>query len=261
MLIRPVGSGGGASAIAAKENGSAVVAAADTFDFKDLNVEDAGSNDAAVYLNLPHICQGRLTLVTGQPVYTPQAAQTPSATDTGADTVDFAAAHGWVTGTMVTPSATAGGLTLGTTYYVNAVDSDTISFHTTLAAALAGTSKVDLTASITAQILPIGVAGSTLYWTPYRGNRTSLYDGTRWKVHAVAESSIALTGLTSGKPYDVFLYDNAGTPTLELLVWTSDTVRATALALQDGVYVKSGATTRRYLGTIYTTATDATEIS
>lgn len=104
-------------------------------------------------------------------------------------------------------------------------------------------------------------AQSTLYFTPYIGNRVALYDGTRWKMYVFAERSLALSGLTSGKPYDVFLYDNSGTLTIELLVWTNDTTRATALALQDGVYVKTGATTRRYLGTIYTTGTTTTEDS
>jgi hypothetical protein len=80
-------------------------------------------------------------------------------------------------------------------------------------------------------------------------------------VRQSAQFSLALGTLVSGKPYDVFCYDNAGTPTLEFLVWTNDTTRATALVYQDGVLVKSGATTRRYLGTFYTTATTTTEDS
>jgi hypothetical protein len=59
----------------------------------------------------------------------------------------------------------------------------------------------------------------------------------------------------------VFCYDNAGTPTLEFLVWTNDTTRATALAYQDGVLCKAGALTRRYMGTFYTTSTTETEDS
>ena len=46
-----------------------------------------------------------------------------------------------------------------------------------------------------------------------------------------------------------------------MFVWTNDTTRATALVTQNGVYVKSGATTRRYLGTIRASATNATEDS
>jgi len=104
-------------------------------------------------------------------------------------------------------------------------------------------------------------AAGTVYACPYKGNAIALYDGTNWNIRTSAEFSLALSGLTSGKPYDVFCYDNSGTPTLEFLVWTNDTTRATALAYQDGVLVKSGAATRRYLGTFYTTGTTTTEDS
>lgn len=104
-------------------------------------------------------------------------------------------------------------------------------------------------------------AASTLYATPKTGNQIALYTGTEWVIRSSAEFSLALSGLTSGKPYDVFCYDNAGVPTLEFLVWTNDSTRATALAKQDGVLIKSGAATRRYLGTFYTTGTTTTEDS
>ena len=90
-----------------------------------------------------------------------------------------------------------------------------------------------------------------LYMTPYKGNRIALYNGTNWNVRTSAQISVA-GGLTASKVYDVFCYDNGGTPTLELLAWTNDTTRATALTTQDGVLVKTGALTRRYLGTIRT---------
>lgn len=98
-------------------------------------------------------------------------------------------------------------------------------------------------------------AKTTLYYTPYIHNKIALYDGSNWKFDIFPELSITLAALTAGTPYDVFCYDNAGTPTLELLVWTNTTTRATALVYQDGVLVKSGATTRRYLGTICITVT------
>ena len=105
-------------------------------------------------------------------------------------------------------------------------------------------------------------AQSTIYLTPSGGNIVALYNGSAWAYHTLTERSLALSGLTSGKNYDVFLYDNAGTLTLELsAAWTNDTTRADALALQDGIYVKSGTTTRRYVGTIRTTGTTTTEDS
>jgi len=95
-------------------------------------------------------------------------------------------------------------------------------------------------------------AGTTLFWALLHGNRIGLYDGSSdWNVRTSIELSITLVGLTASKPYDAFIYDNSGTPTIELLVWTDLTNRATALVSQDGILVKSGATTRRFIGTVW----------
>lgn len=103
---------------------------------------------------------------------------------------------------------------------------------------------------------------STIYYTPFNGNSIHLFDGTLWQPFNFTERSLALSGLTADKNYDVFLYDNAGTLTLELsAAWTNDTTRADALATQDGVYVKDGAATRRWLGVIRTTSTSTIEDS
>lgn len=96
-------------------------------------------------------------------------------------------------------------------------------------------------------------AVATIYFSPYKGNRIALYDGTNWNVRTSAEMSIAVPAVAS-KMHDVFCYDNAGVPTLEVLAWTNDTTRATALTLQNGVLVKTGVTTRRYVGSFRTTA-------
>ena len=96
---------------------------------------------------------------------------------------------------------------------------------------------------------------TTLYYTPYNGNYISLYDGTDWKLYAFSELSLSLSGYAANTNFDIFAYNNAGVVTLESLSWTNDTTRATSLTTQDGVYVKSGATTRRYIGTIRTTGT------
>lgn len=102
----------------------------------------------------------------------------------------------------------------------------------------------------------------TLYLTPYKGNCISLYTGSVWETFFSAEVSLALSGLTSAKNYDVFAYNNSGTLALELsAAWTNDTTRADALDRQDGVWVKSGAGTHRWVGTIRTTGTTTTEDS
>ncbi len=105
-------------------------------------------------------------------------------------------------------------------------------------------------------------AQGTIYLTPYVGGQIALYNGSTWDLITSAEVSLALSSLTSGKNYDVFAYNNAGTVTLELsAAWTNDTTRADALTTQDGVRVKSGTTTRRLVGTIRTTGTATTEDS
>ncbi len=206
------------------------------------------------------ICQGRLTLLSGIIASYDPSPKSPSSTDTAADTLDFSSAHGWSTGTSVSPESTGGGLTSGTIYYVRAVDSDTVSLHSTVADAYSGASKVNLTASITSEIQSFGIASTTLYFTPYKGNRIGLYSGSTWGIRSFSEISLALSTLTSGKNYDVFVYDNSGTPALELsAAWSDDTTRTDALTIQDGIRVKSSDATRRYVGTIRATASDSTE--
>ena len=119
--------------------------------------------------------------------------------------------------------------------------------------------RLSLTTALPVTVADVTAAG-TLYCVPYTGTRIALYDGTAWVLRNSNEFSLALT-ITSGKPYDIWCYDNSGTPTLEVLVWTNDTTRATALAYQNGVLVKSGDATRRYLGTLYASGANTTEDS
>lgn len=94
-------------------------------------------------------------------------------------------------------------------------------------------------------------AAETVYFTPYKGNKVDLYDSTaaRWVRYKFSELSLDVPD--AAQMNDVFLYNNAGTLTLEAVAWTNDTTRATALTTQDGVYVKTGALGRRYLGSFY----------
>jgi hypothetical protein len=105
-------------------------------------------------------------------------------------------------------------------------------------------------------------AKTTLYFTPYGDNRITLYDGSGWNILSYSEIALPLGTLTADKNYDVFIYNNAMVPTLELsAAWATDITRTDSLAFQDGVYVKSGAVTRRWLGTIRTTSATTTEDS
>lgn len=104
-------------------------------------------------------------------------------------------------------------------------------------------------------------AATALHWTPFIGNRVSLFDGTSWVAIASGERSITLAGLPANTNHDVFGYKNGLNMDLELLAWTNDNTRATSLAKQDGVDVKAGDATRRYLGMIRTVASGQCEDS
>jgi hypothetical protein len=95
-------------------------------------------------------------------------------------------------------------------------------------------------------------AATTIYLTPFRGGYIPLWDGVRWTQNALSEISLAVPASTS-QMYDLFVYNNAGTLTLEAVAWTNDTTRATALDTQNGVYVKSGDHTHLYVGSFRAT--------
>jgi len=92
-----------------------------------------------------------------------------------------------------------------------------------------------------------------VFFTPYKGNRVSLYvPDYGWRTYEFTELTLDISGFTTAKNYDIFLYDNAGALTLEGCVWSNDTLRATALYNQDGRWVKNGYLNKLYLGTIHT---------
>jgi hypothetical protein len=99
------------------------------------------------------------------------------------------------------------------------------------------------------------LAKTILYYTPFTGNQIALYSGGAWSVVTFAETSLSLSGYTASRNYDIWGYNNAGSLALESTIWTNDTTRATALTTQDGIYCKTGDTTRRYLGTVRINAT------
>lgn len=170
-------------------------------------------------------------------------------------------------------TATAHGVMLG-----NAASAQTVTAAGAIGTALTGmgasadptfqpltnsTCQGRLTLTTAVPVTTADVTGATtIYFTPYGGNCIALYDGANgWKTITFSETSLALGTLTSGLPYDVFGFLNGSTLNTELLAWTNGTTRATALTLQDGVLSKTGALTRRYLGTFYTTSTTQTEDS
>lgn len=104
-------------------------------------------------------------------------------------------------------------------------------------------------------------AKTSIFYTPYLHDKIPLYDGAAWQLIDFTETTLAVGTTTTTRPHDVFAFISAGALALEHLVWTSDTARATALATQDGVLIKSGDATRRYVGTFRTVSTTTVEDS
>lgn len=97
-------------------------------------------------------------------------------------------------------------------------------------------------------------AATTIYFTPYKGDQLTLYDGSeKWENYTFTERSLSIAALSASVNYDIFIYDNAGTLTLEAVAWATSTTRATALVKQNGADVKSGATSHLFLATIFMT--------
>jgi hypothetical protein len=111
---------------------------------------------------------------------------------------------------------------------------------------------------------PVGttVATSNLFFTPYTGNTIALYDSTNftWKLYTLSEQVIPLV-CAVGSVTDIFAFDNgSGSVTFEQLPWTSVTTRAVALTRQNGVLVKSGAPSRRYIGSYAAQGANSTRV-
>lgn len=95
-------------------------------------------------------------------------------------------------------------------------------------------------------------AATSIKFTPFKGGMIPLFTAAAWELKTFTELSLAVPASTN-QMYDIWLYNNAGTLTLEALAWTNDTTRATALATQDGWYAKNGALDRFYVGSFRTT--------
>jgi len=102
-------------------------------------------------------------------------------------------------------------------------------------------------------------SSSIVYFTPHTGSRIALYvPNYGWRLYTFSELSLNLSGVSTDKNLDIWIYDNAGTLSLAYTEWSNDTLRATNIVRQDGVYCKTGALNYRYLGTVRTSASGAT---
>lgn len=115
--------------------------------------------------------------------------------------------------------------------------------------------RLTLTTGLPVQPLDVG-GSSIVYYTPYMHDKIPLYNGMDWRIYTFTERSLVLSGLAGNRPQDIFLYDNGGTLTLETAEWQTQNARGAGFSLTklNSVWVKNGAPTRLYLGTILTDA-------
>jgi hypothetical protein len=126
-------------------------------------------------------------------------------------------------------------------------------------------------------------AATTIYYTPYKGDKISLYNGAEWYNPPFTElsniTSNSATGsagpaaVTTNSNYDLFVWNNSGTLTLTRgPLWTSDTGRGTGagtteLVMVNGIYLNANAITNgpaaqrgTYVGTFRTNGSSQVDV-
>lgn len=113
--------------------------------------------------------------------------------------------------------------------------------------------RLSLTSASAVPSVDVTASGSVNI-VPYNGDQLALYSasGSSWINFTVSSGSVAVPA-TSGSCFDIFAYASGSNIALETANWSSGSARNTALTKQNGVYVKEGDATRRYLGTGRTT--------
>ncbi len=119
-------------------------------------------------------------------------------------------------------------------------------------------------------------AKGTIFYTPHIHNLISIYDGFVFQTYTFTEQSVVLdsSNFLSGHVYDLFMFINAGVPTLGYgPAWTNTTTRSAAISRQNGVWTNTLSITLRtavgttfsvnsnkatYVGTAYATANGQT---
>jgi len=108
-----------------------------------------------------------------------------------------------------------------------------------------------------------GGSVSTIFFGPLpdKGNLITLDNGSGvLSTKTFTEISLSLaTGFTSGNVYDVYVYNNSGTLTLDTAVWTNTTTPPTRGSDAAGRLTKNGATNELLVGAIFMTSNTTTQ--
>lgn len=95
-----------------------------------------------------------------------------------------------------------------------------------------------------------GASSSQLYLVPYTSSMISLYDGNAWVARSASVTVQSNGTYSANTYYNVFAYWDGSDIGLELIAEPSPIYPA--LMLQDGIQVKSGDASRRYVGVAQT---------
>lgn len=105
-----------------------------------------------------------------------------------------------------------------------------------------------------------GFSGATsIHYEQWIDDQIVMYDGTRWNPMTVKTSTMTFSGALSGVPYAVFGVYSGGGFYLDKNVFSGNSVVTHLTTRQDGVLVKSGDATWRYLGVFAPSASGRTE--
>lgn len=118
-----------------------------------------------------------------------------------------------------------------------------------------------LTVNATDAVPTTDTSNTSVYYVPYASGRVPLWNGSAWVSTPLGTPSVAIGTVTAGTVFDIFAYLSAGMVLIEKLAWTNPTTRATALSIPAATganyIVKSGDTTRLYVGTVCAATTTA----
>lgn len=138
--------------------------------------------------------------------------------DTTSDTLTLAAG----TGVSITTNAATDTVTISSSAVVPANVADgRISISSSVSLPQGGSS---ITHANFAPDVDIDNTSAIIYYTPYIGNRISLYDSGAWRLFVFdSNSSFSLTNLGANRIYDMFAFNNSGTVALEVVDWGINT--------------------------------------
>ena len=108
--------------------------------------------------------------------------------------------------------------------------------------------RLTLTSDVPVMVSDVG-PGTAIYWTPYVGQYTPIYDGSYFRSVASGEISLGLsaTNHTNGNRYDLVAFLNTGTLTLGTLpAWTNNSARSAAITSYNGLWVNNASATVVY---------------